>query len=385
MQAMNKDRFTHRWRKFMISLLTFEFVFWGLCIFLFYAAGIKNNTTTGNQFTFLTPAYAWLLILIYFGLIYQLRLMVIHQKRIKKLSPKIVHYLVPNISFKRSFIHYFFIRTALFFLVIALMQPSFGTKTITGKTNAAEVVFVLDISNSMNGKDMSGNTSRLDAAKRAIQQFAAQSKAGKFGIVVFAGNTFPHLPVTADKGALKMALSQINTSLMSKQGTDIGNALSVASDFFSNRPINKYIVLITDGEDHQGGIDASLEKLKEANISFLALGVGTSSGALIPIDPNNSSRGYIKDEDEHPIFSKLNLEMMKGISEKANGSFITSSDAFPNINALLTEINTSKSTKRVALKLEVIENHYVSFLMISMLLLISYISWQTWSFKQHGS
>lgn len=385
MLAMNNEKFTYRWRKMLFSLLAFELVFWGLCIFLFYTAGIKSNTFSGNQFTFLTPSYAWLLIPIYLGLFYHLRLMLIHQKRIQRFSPKILHYLLPTISFKRSFIHYAFIRTSLIFIVIALMQPSFGTKTVTGKTNASEVVFVLDISNSMNGKDMSGNTTRLEAAKRAIQQFAAQSKAGKFGIVVFAGNTFPHLPVTADKGALKMALSQINTSLMSKQGTDIGNALSVASDFFSNQPINKYVVLITDGEDHQGGIEYSLEKLKESNISFLALGLGTSSGALVPVDPQNSSRGYIKDQEDHPILSKLNLEMIASIAEKANGTFITSSDAFPNINALLTEINTSKSTKRVALKLEVIDNHYKLFLMIGLVLLISYISWQTWSFKQHGS
>ena len=256
------------------------------------------------------------------------------------------------------------------------MQPAFGNKKITAQTNGVELVFAMDISSSMDAKDMSNDVSRIEAAKKAMVQFVNQAPAGKVGLLVFAGSVYPQLPLTADKVAAKMYIEELSTDIMSNQGTNIGLALNEASIFFSEEKVKKVVVLITDGEDHEGGLKSAYSVLKENNIELLVLGLGSKKGALVPKSSEPNS-GYLKDDLGRSVISKLNEGMIKNIARDSEGSYIISSDAFPNISKLLTEINSSDTTNEVDLEFEVKENRYQWPLAMALVCLLILFIWET--------
>jgi Ca-activated chloride channel family protein len=117
-------------------------------------------------------------------------------------------------------------------------------------------------------------------------------------------------------------------------------------------------VLITDGEDHEGGVNQAIRQLKDSEIELVVLGLGTTAGGLVPNDPKSGVSGYVKDASGRPAKSKLNPEMLQEIAAQANGAIVISSDAFPNLSPLLTQINNLKTTKQVDLEFEIKENRY---------------------------
>ncbi len=380
---MHSRKETYSIRYFYAFLIGFEIVFWSVFFVLLFTVGYYKTQLNAHHFEFLNPTFAWLFLVIYTGLFYYIYTLNKHNQQLKKIPKHLLKYLLPSLSSRKMIVHYILIRNILVFVVLALMQPVFGVKKVTGTAQAKEVVFVVDISNSMNSRDLNNKTPRILAARRAMQQFVSQSNASKYGIIVFAGNAFPHLPITADRGAISTAIKQISTSLMTKQGTDIGQALLLASDFFSKEKTNKTIVLITDGEDHEGGVSEAIDKLKKQQIQLLLLGLGTAEGGLIPIHPERPDKGYIR-ENDNLVLTKLNQEMIQKLAKSANGKYVISESAFPNINRLLTQINTSKATEQVALELEVKESQYHLFATLGILLLCSYLIWQSLNYKKNA-
>lgn len=278
-----------------------------------------------------------------------------------------------TISTTYTLLRSFFFRNALVFAVLAAMQPSFGTQKAKLRVNDAEVVFAVDVSNSMNTEDMSGKATRLDAAKNAITQYINLSGGSKIGMVIFAGSAYPQLPLTADLGAAKMYTQELNTDLISNQGTNLSIALDLAKDFFSEKDeVKKVIVLLTDGEDHEGGVDETLKELDEKGIELQVLGLGSANGGLIPI-PGAQHRMYFKDQFGKSVVSKLDEGMIKDLAQRADGDFVLSDDEFPNIHPLLADFNTNEPTNTVELELEIKKNHYQFFMWIAVIMLFIFL------------
>ena len=120
----------------------------------------------------------------------------------------------------------------------------------------------------MNTRDITGGETRLTVAKRAMNQMINQSSASRVGLLIFAGNAYPQLPLTADKDAAKMYIDELNTSFISNQGTNVSAALEESSRFFSKEKTKKVLVLITDGEDHEGGLNKHTNQLKNKKLMF---------------------------------------------------------------------------------------------------------------------
>jgi Ca-activated chloride channel family protein len=296
-------------------------------------------------------------------------------------TPELVKTFLTPVSSVYSFVRYFLIRNVLVLLVIAAMQPSFGNKLVTGKASGVELVFAVDVSQSMNAKDMSDGDARLEAAKRAMTQLMNTSSSAKVGILIFAGSVYPQLPLTADKSAGKMFIEELSTDLISNQGTNIAVALENSAEYFSTDKLKKVVVLITDGEDHEGGVTSEIEVLKEKGSELTVLGLGSKNGALVPVDPNNTSAGYLKNVTGQSVMSKVNPVMLTEIAKKAEGKVVVTSDAFPNVNPLLTQINNLKSTKQVDLEFEVKENRYripLGFALLCLMILLMADSLRTY-------
>ena len=226
--------------------------------------------------------------------------------------------LMPEVSNYRPGIKFWLSLVALALVVVALARPQFGSKKETITRQGIEVVIALDISNSMMAEDIAPN--RLEKAKKIISRLIDKFENDKVGLIVFAGDAFVQLPITNDFISAKMFLETISPALISRQGTDIGGAISLAiKSFTPNEGVGKAVIVITDGENHEGGAEEAAKLASEKGMNVYLLGVGSLDGAPIPVAGTND---YRRDKAGNVVVTKLNEEMAQRIAQAGNGAYI---------------------------------------------------------------
>ena len=231
---------------------------------------------------------------------------------------ELMEQLMPNASRIRPTVKFSIVMVALTLLIIAAARPQFGQSEHTEKRQGIEAIVALDISNSMMAEDVAPN--RLDRAKQMLSKLMDSMVDDKVGLVVFAGDAFIQLPITSDYVSAKMFLSSIDPSMIATQGTDIAAAINMAtSSFTQEEGIGKAIIVITDGEDHEGGAIEAAEAAKKKGMSVYVLGVGSSNGAPIPIPGTGD---YMKDNTGNTVMSALNEDMCKQLAAAGGGVYI---------------------------------------------------------------
>ena len=226
--------------------------------------------------------------------------------------------LMPEVSNYRPGIKFWLSLVALALVVVALARPQFGSKKETITRQGIEVVIALDISNSMMAEDIAPN--RLEKAKKIISRLIDKFENDKVGLIVFAGDAFVQLPITNDFISAKMFLETISPALISRQGTDIGGAISLAMKSFTpNEGVGKAVIVITDGENHEGGAEEAAKLASEKGMNVYLLGVGSLDGAPIPVAGTND---YRRDKAGNVVVTKLNEEMAQRIAQAGNGAYI---------------------------------------------------------------
>ena len=338
---MNKESYTYRIQMIVAALMLSEIIFWVVYFVLTSALGAFSSKYIGERLAYKFPDGLWFLLLLipFLGVfIWTLR----KRNSLMEKNMEVAKSLVRPVSSLSSFMKFFLFRNAFVFLILTMAQPIFGTKKIAGTSESLELVVTLDVSNSMNARDISAEASRLDISKRAIVQLINNLHGEKIGINLFANTSYVHLPITQDYGAAKIAIEDIESDLIRNQGTNIISALGIASDMFSEQKTTKAIILITDGENHEGGIQEVIKKIKEKNIQVCVLGIGTKKGGLVPRYPNQPERGYKTTASGKTVVSKLNQSFIQDIAAQASGHASFSSDEFPDLSGLLTEISKMK-------------------------------------------
>lgn len=204
---------------------------------------------------------------------------------------------------------------------IALMNPKVGTKLETIKREGVDVVFAIDVSKSMLAEDVA--PSRLEKAQQLTAQIINKLVNDRVGIIAYAGKAVPQLPITTDYAAAKMFLQNMNTEMLSSQGTAIDEAIQLSRTYFNDaEQTNRVLVIISDGEDHK---DLSLDVAKAAakeGIRIFTIGVGSEKGGPIPLKRNGIVMRYKKNQKGETVITKLNAKTLTAIAEKANGLFI---------------------------------------------------------------
>ena len=270
------------------------------------------------MFRFEDPIYLYLLVLI--PLLALLRFFMVHQqkKRLRRFGdPELVRQLMPDVSRFRPLVKFCLLLAALALLIVTLARPQFGTKISHEKRTGIETIIAMDISNSMLAEDVT--PSRLDRSKMMVENLVDHFTNDKIGLIVFAGDAFIQLPITSDYVSAKMFLSNIDPSMISVQGTDIAKAIDMASHSFTQQEgIGKAIIVITDGEDHEGGALEAAKNAKEKGLRVYVLGVGSPQGAPIPTGDGN----YMKDQTGQTVMTGLNEEMCRQIAEAGGGAYI---------------------------------------------------------------
>ncbi len=360
----------------LTAVLAWEVVFWLIGLLLFYFVGLFDEGQV-DKLTFKYPKALWLLtsVLIY-TIIFLIRQNKLNQ-RFSNIQPRIQSFVIRPVSTIDIFIRYFLIRNAMVFLIFTLAQPAFGHKKVGGSLNSLELIVCMDISNSMNTKDISKQITRLEIAKRALNDMINRLHGEKIGVVVFAGSAFVQLPLTTDYHAAKMFISEIETNMLSNQGTNINDALKTASGLFTEEKTGKAIMLVTDGENHEENPDQILNKIKEKNIGLVVLGLGTSQGGPIPINPSRPELGYKTDAMGRTVVSKLNETFISTIAAKANGSYFISASEFPDLNQLLIKINQMNRAKVADMEFEIQENRYRIPLVVTLFFWCIYLFWNS--------
>ena len=270
------------------------------------------------MFRFEDPIYLYLLALI--PLLALIRFFMVHQqkKRLRKFGdPELVRQLMPNVSRFRPMVKFYLLLGALALLIVVLARPQLGTKISHEKRTGIETIICMDISNSMLAEDVTPN--RLDRAKMMVENLVDHFTNDKIGLIVFAGEAFVQLPITSDYVSAKMFLSSINPSMLSTQGTDIAAAITMASHSFTQEEnIGKAIIVITDGEDHEGGALEAAKEAKERGMNTYVLGVGSPNGAPIPAGNGD----YMKDNSGQTVMSALNEDMCQQLADAGSGAYI---------------------------------------------------------------
>ncbi|MBR1388543.1 MAG: VWA domain-containing protein [Prevotella sp.] len=271
------------------------------------------------MFRFEDPIYLWLLVLIPLLALVRFISFRNQKKRLRKFGdPKLLKSLMPDVSRFRPSVKFWILLGALALLVVMLARPQMGTKISQEKRTGIETIIAMDISNSMRAEDIV--PSRLDRSKMMVENLVDHFTNDKIGLIVFAGDAFVQLPITSDYVSAKMFLGSIDPSMIATQGTDIATAISMATNSFTQEEgIGKAIIVITDGEDHEGGALEAAEAARKKGMNVFVLGVGSTNGAPIPIPGTGD---YMKDNTGNTVMSALNEDMCKQIAAAGGGVYI---------------------------------------------------------------
>ena len=371
---MIKQKFTYRLKLILSGIFAWEIIFWLLYILLTNSLGWFGDESS-DQLGYIFPSAFYLLWL----MIPLLGIFIFNLLRTNKVAAstnaRVAQSFLQPVSSMSAFLKFFFFRNTIILLIIAISQPVYGTKKVKGTAETLELVIALDISNSMNTRDISPDFSRLDISKRALIQLINNLHGEKIGIALFANNAFVHLPVTSDYGAAKLYIEDIETAMITSQGTNIGMALGISSKMFSKQKTTKGIILITDGEDHEGTLDKSIKDLKEKELQLSILGIGTKKGGLIPKNPYRPNLGYKTDARGKTVVSKLNEAFIQKLATQTGGTATVSSSEFPDLSALLTEINQMKRTKIDTLDFDIKQQRYQVPLFLAILFWLAFLLW----------
>lgn len=233
-------------------------------------------------------------------------------------SPELLGAMMPEASRFRPQLKFWLTFAALCFMVLLLARPQFGTKVETVKRQGIETVIALDISNSMMAQDVAPN--RLERSKNIISRLVDEFEDDKIGLIVFAGDAFIQLPITNDFISAKLFLESISPSLITRQGTNVKAAIDMATRSFTPREgVGKAIIIITDGENHEGGAIEAAKAAAEKGMMVYVMGVGSPEGAPIPGERSNDFR---RDKEGNVIVTKLNEQMCQEIAAAGNGVYI---------------------------------------------------------------
>lgn len=256
--------------------------------------------------------------------------------------------------------------SAWILLAFVAARPQLGARLREQKAQGIEMMLAVDVSNSMLAEDFEPN--RLERTKYAIDKLFDGLHQDRVGLIVFAGEPKVQLPITSDYRMAKAFARRIDPSLVSVQGTSIAKALEQALLAFSgdaDNPHSRAVILITDGEDHEGGALEVAERAKEAGVRIYTIGIGTPEGAPIQIGGE-----FIRDEKGDMVVSKLDEAMLSQIAEVTGGAYVRSSKQSIGLDEIVKSIDEMEQTELSTVRFEEFDEQYQYLLLAAIVLLL---------------
>lgn len=290
----------------------------------------------------------------------------LQRKRENNLGDKaLIAGLVPGRSKVRPTLKRALILLAAVALIVVLARPQkLGGGTTTDVRKGIEVMLMVDVSNSMLATDIT--PSRIERSKLLVSTLVDRLENDKVGIGVFAGESYPLLPITNDYVSAKMFLDGVNTDMISLQGTDLSTAIATASKSFSDtKDIGKAIVIITDAENHEEGAVEAAKEAAKAGQHVYVLGVGSREGGPIP-----TANGPLCDNEGNVVITRVNAEMGQTIAEAGGGTYIQVDNSNLAQDQLQAELKQLKQKESAVADGSAINEQFQAMALIALLLLL---------------
>jgi Ca-activated chloride channel family protein len=261
--------------------------------------------------------------------------------------------------------------SAIAFLVVALARPQFGTRVETVRSQGQDVMVALDVSRSMLAEDVAPN--RLERARLEIMRILQRLDGDRIGFVAFAGNAFVQSPLTVDYGAAALFLNAMSPDLIPLQGTNLGEALTVALDAFEEGTRgSRLLIVVTDGEDHEGEIEDALERALEEGVQIHTVGIGSLDGVPIPDFSASGERlGFVRDEEGSVVTTRLDESTLERVAEATGGRYFPALGSGANLDPLIEEITGGEGRELEAREITQFDEQFQLFLGFALVLLLA--------------
>lgn len=314
---------------------------------------------------FAAPHYLLLLLLIPFFFLGMGLWLWGRRRRLRRFGDEaLVNELMPSWSRGKLWVRTVLLSLAFFFFVIGLSRPQIGAKLKEHKIKGAEIMIVLDVSNSMLAQDYSPD--RLERAKLAISRITDKLKDDRIGLIVFAGTSFVQLPITSDYVSAKMFLNSISTESIPIQGTAIGDAISTAVRGFSAQSEHsRAIIVITDGENHEDDAVAAAKQAAEAGIKVYTIGVGSADGQPIPMNGE-----LLKDKDGNIVVTRLDEETLRKVASAGGGAYVHAGNDEFGLTPIISDIRKMEDEEYNSVVFEEYNEQFMYFLGIALVFFV---------------
>ena len=255
------------------------------------------------------------------------------------------------------------------FLILGLVNPKIGTQLETVKREGVDIVFAIDVSKSMLAEDIAPN--RLEKSKRVVSAIINKLASDRIGIIAYAAQAIPQLPITTDYGAAKMFLQALNTNMLSSQGTALDAALDLSGTYFDDEDqTNRVVFLISDGEDHSEEGASAAQRAANMGIRIFTFGVGTDEGSPIPIKRNGVVESYKKDMKGETVITKRNPVILQDIAEAADGEYVDGNDTQAVVDFVAETLKNMDKKEFEAKKFVSYKDQFQVFLFAGFLLIL---------------
>ncbi|MFL2601348.1 MAG: VWA domain-containing protein, partial [Flavobacteriaceae bacterium] len=284
-------------------------------------------------------------------------------------KPELLELLSPNRSkFKPTF-KIILLSLSIVSLILGLMNPKIGTQLETVKREGVDIVFAMDVSRSMLAEDIAPN--RIEKSKRLVSAIINQLASDRVGIIAYAAQAVPQLPITTDYAAAKMFLQALNTDMLSSQGTALDSAIDLAGTFFDDEDqTNRVIFLISDGEDHSEEASNAASRAAKLGIKIFTFGVGTESGAPIPLKRNGIIESYKKDSDGEVVITKLNQNILQNIAASTGGIYQDGNNTQKVLDFVSEQLKAMDKKEFEAKKFVSFKDRFQAFLLAALIFLL---------------
>jgi Ca-activated chloride channel family protein len=284
-----------------------------------------------------------------------------HSELLEKLSP--------HRSVFKPILKLIMLSLGISLMVIGLVNPKIGTRLETVKREGVDIVFAIDVSKSMLAEDIAPN--RLEKAKRLVSAIINQLASDRIGIIAYAAQAIPQLPITTDYGAAKMFLQALNTEMLSSQGTALDAALDLSGTYFDDEDqTNRVVFLISDGEDHSEEGPTAAKRAGNLGIKIFTFGVGSDDGAPIPIKRNGVVDSYKKDMEGQTVITKRNPVILQEIATAAAGEYIDGNDTQYVVDFVIETLKNMEKKEFEAKKFVSYKDQFQAFLFAGFLLIL---------------
>ena len=258
----------------------------------------------------------------------------------------------------------------ILFLSIALANPKIGTELKSLNREGVDIVFAIDVSKSMLAEDVAPN--RLTRSKRIISEIINSLSSDRVGIVAYAAQAIPQVPLTTDFASIKNFLQVIDTDMLSSQGTSIDSALNLSVNFFDqNSDTNRVLILISDGEDHDDIPDSIINLISENNINLITIGIGQEAGTTIPIKIDGTVDSYKKDINGDVVITKRNSDFLLKIATSSKGEYIDGNSTEDTLKLVKTKLDKIDKSEFESSEFVEYKQQFQIFILLSLLFIIS--------------